>query len=333
MPSAGGDVLEHAAFPVAVVRAGGDPDGLGQLQGDVVEVEVLEHRAAAGGVRVDVEGDGLSLRHGPVDAGERLADAAPVPFPGRFVVRDVHRAAGGDSDPQRFFDGVQQVVAFVAHVRGIDAAQRRRLLRKLLHLRRLRIPPWLVDQSGREATGALLHRLPHHPSHVGEFGAGWLPALVAHGESPHRVVSHEHDVVDRRRQRFAGREVAGEVGPVSHPNEGASGRRAAPRPSRRRAETAVATDHGRHALGELELHARVADEGAVVVRMRIDKARREDEPGSIDFDVPGRCFANVGDEAVGDRHIARPARAAGAIDDSSVAKSEVRHVGYSSVGV
>ena len=69
----------------------------------------------------------------------------------------------------------------------------------------------------------------------------------------------------------------------------------------------------------------------VEMRMAVDDARHQREPIGGDRArrdrVDARCDAD--DPAVGDRHVAAPRRAAGAVDDERVAKEQIDHAVFS----
>ena len=118
-----GYVDEHAAFEFAKRRTTRDADHFGKRAVDLVEIEVLDHAAAARRIRIHVERDLLSTGDSPVDAFERVLHLAPVRFARAFVMRDVQMHAGFLADAQRLLHRFEQAIAFVAHVRRV---QRRR---------------------------------------------------------------------------------------------------------------------------------------------------------------------------------------------------------------
>ena len=129
-------------------------------------------------------------------------------------MRDVHRAARLAADAQRLLDGVEQVLALVAHVGSVDAAVGGDALAQLDDLFSDAPAAGLVDQAGREAAGPLRHRLAHPILHLTQLGLGELALLVTRGAVPERVVTHQGDAVDRRPARLYPPHVAGEVRPV-----------------------------------------------------------------------------------------------------------------------
>ena len=86
----GRDVDEEAAFVLGEGRTGGEADDAGQILVRPVEVEVLDHAAAARRVWIDVEGDVGAFLVGRIDEAQRVDDLAPVLLAGRLVMRYVH---------------------------------------------------------------------------------------------------------------------------------------------------------------------------------------------------------------------------------------------------
>ena len=118
----GGDIDRHTTFVLAERRAARESNDLGKLWVDLVQIEVLRHRPASCGIGIDVERDVGPLRIGLVDLGERQADLAPVSPPGRLVVRDLDGQVSCGANLDCLVDGVEQPVAFVAHMGGVDSA-------------------------------------------------------------------------------------------------------------------------------------------------------------------------------------------------------------------
>ena len=92
----------------------------GQRAIDLLEIEVFDHAAAAGRIRINVERDALAAGDRAIDARERVLHLAPVRSAGALVMRDVQMHAALDADPQRLFDRFEQPIAFVAHVRRVE---------------------------------------------------------------------------------------------------------------------------------------------------------------------------------------------------------------------
>ncbi len=280
------DVDEHAALEFAKRRTTRDADHFGERAIDLREIEVLDHAAAAGRIRIDVERDALTAGDRTVDARKRILDLAPVRPSGALVMRDVHVHVAFAADLQRLFDRLEQAVAFVAHVRRVKATERFDGAREFDHFVGAAPAPGTVDEARRKTARALLHRAFDVTAHRREFRIRRRALLHAERHRAHRVVADEHHVVDRGPALEHRGEIAVEVGELT----GDAGEDAAARAEcidgrvrRNRAETAVAADDGGHALREFEFHAGVAEKRAVVVCVRVDEARREACPATVDF--------------------------------------------------
>ena len=271
----GGDVDEHLPLVLGERRAAGEADDLGEGNADVVEVEVLDHPAAAGGVGVHVQGDIGAFGVRPVDEGETVVDQSPVRLARRLVVRDVHEAPAAAPDGDGLLDGLEEAVPLVAHVGRVDATRFTGRPGQLDHLVGLRPPAGHVDQAGREAACTFLHGPLDVPAHGGELLGGGVSLLVAEHRLAHRVVADEGDGVGRRLPLVNGLAVALDAGPVAA--------QAAEEPVARLlsgrvgdgAEAAVADHQARAPLRHLELQAGVGEEGAVVVGVGVDEAGGE----------------------------------------------------------
>ena len=77
---------------------------------------------------------------------------------------------GALSDLQGFTDGVEDRVAFVSHVREVDAAVLACHARQLDELVRAGVNRGGVDQRRRDPHGAVFHGLPHEGLHLFDLG-------------------------------------------------------------------------------------------------------------------------------------------------------------------
>ena len=95
---------------------------------------------------------------------------------------------------------------------------------------------------------------------------------------------------------------------------------------RREADAAIAEHHGGDAVPRRGREDRVPDRLAVIMRVHIDPARRDQKPGRIDLAPPRpELAADRGDPLAGNRDIAGEARPAGAVDDGPAADDDVVH--------
>ena len=95
---------------------------------------------------------------------------------------------------------------------------------------------------------------------------------------------------------------------------------------RREADAAIAEHHRGDAMPARRREQRVPHRLAVVVRVHVDPAGRDQQAVGVDL-APGRALlaADRGDPAVRDRHVAGERRLAGAVDDGAAANDDVVH--------
>ena len=149
-----------------------------------------------GGVGVGVGSDVGSGGAGGVDFGDDFRHASPVVFAGDLDVPDLDGDVGFAADAQGFVDGLENGVALVAHVRGVDAAE----LSRLRWRARSTPPSWRRE---RARIGARWRR-PTAPS----FMASRTSACICVELLGSRllVVVAQHHAADLR-----GADIAGEV--------------------------------------------------------------------------------------------------------------------------
>ena len=128
--------------------------------------------------------------------------------------------------------------------------------------------------------------------------------------------------------RERGLEVTAQVGELAFDageNAAARGHRIRIRVGRNRAEAAIAADHRGDALREFEFHAGIAEERAVVVRMRVDESRRETRAVAVDL---ARCLSRAtdrGDATAVYLDVGIERGAAAAVEHAHVANRQVDH--------
>ena len=112
-------------------------------------------------------------------------------------MRDLHRQFGLLADVDRFVNGFRHLQAFVAHVRGIDAAILRGYAREEDHLIGIGIHAGQVDQSRGQPHGPVPHGLGHDAHHFLQvlFGCGFISQ--AHAQPAHGIVPGQRGDVDR----------------------------------------------------------------------------------------------------------------------------------------
>ena len=90
------------------------------------------------------------------------------------------------------------------------------------------------------------------------------------------------------------------------------------------AEAAVADHHAHATLGNLELHSRVAEQGAVIVGVHVDKARCVHAPTGIDLAPHGAGgVADCHHPLAADEHVALVRIGVGSVDDRGVVDGEI----------
>ena len=234
-----------------------------------------------------VGGDVEALRACGLESGDRLAGATPHRARPALEVRDLEAAAGsGRTDGlDRLADRLEQAVALVSHMRGVQAAvpgrgrdQRRDLVGRRVHPRR-------VDEPGRQAERARVHRGVDRGDHRGQLVRGGRPRVGAqHGPANRPVADQEGDV---RAERLLGDpiEVLAEARPAGLELVRAQRQVDQLTPGvgdRREAVAAVARQLGRVALVEVAGQRAIEEQRSVRVPVRVDEPRRHDHPAEIE---------------------------------------------------
>ena len=276
-----GDLLEVATAQARHLVGPGDQHLVGALQ----HVGAQDRRA--GDVGVNVEGN-LLLLHRFVEVRQRLLHAAEVGAARALVVRDDDLGADAAADLEGLVHRLQDVIALVAHVGGVDAAP---LAERRGHFDDLvgrGVARHGIEQAARHADGALFEALVEQLAHLLDLGAGGdAVEVVAHRVDAQRAVADQEGAVDGGLCRVnlvgelgeAGGEVLLLLDDQRHPVADVG-----PDIGRGR-DAAIAADHRRHALAGLHGHAGIVDQRRVVVRVHVDEARRHDLAGGVDFVV------------------------------------------------
>ena len=236
------------------------------------------------------------------------------------------------ADEQRFFDGGFDRIAFVTQMRGVDRAVGTQAAREFDDFVGAGVFARHVPKPGREAGGALFQRLVEPRFHARDFSRCCRArGIAAHCFAAQRHMPDQRIRVDRGRLRREPFGIGGEAveRPPALVAEQIERRgRPAIECDRREADAAIADDDRGDSLRELAQHARRAfEDRAVVVGMRVDKARREREAFGIDL-FARRQAGEIADRrhalAV-DGDIGRECRFAGAVDDLGAADDQVGH--------
>ncbi len=242
---------------------------------------------------------------------------------------DLHRDPGEPPDVQRFFDGGDQLVVFVAHVRRVRQSGPPEGSRQGGQFLEVGKPPGDVLEPGRDAAGAGRERrfgtAPHLVHLLGRGG----PVLVADHEVANGSVAHHARQVDCRPLPLQPREESSQIAdselePVpfsialSHPGGGLG----IPRADR---AAVLAGDLGRDPLADLAFGERAHEEIEIRVRMDVDEAGRHRQ--SLYRDLDGGRSADpsrdLGDAVARDQDVRLDGRCAGAIEHEAVPKHHV----------
>ena len=112
---------------------------------------VGQHHAqcrAAGGVGILIDRHIEPLGTGTLDQREHLARTPPVALTTDFQMRNLHRNPGGTPDIERLVDRLHDLVGFIADMRSVNAAVRRRRAREADHFFGAAVHPRQIKQPG-----------------------------------------------------------------------------------------------------------------------------------------------------------------------------------------
>ena len=112
-------------------------------------------------------------------------------------MRYLHWQVGRAADIERFVDRFHHSVTFVTNMRGVNALIACSDFGQAHHFLRGAVNTRQVDQSGRQADRAVLHRHIHQALHVALFICGSVAVGKPHGLPPHRIVADQRGDVDR----------------------------------------------------------------------------------------------------------------------------------------
>ena len=266
-----------------------------------------------------------------VDRRQRAVHLAPVLAARGFVVRALHRDFGALADGERLGDRRFELVAFVAHVRGVQRrARAARGARARDELVEVGVAPGLVDQSARHAERAFLDGAAHEPALRLELVALEAARVRPGDAQPRRAepdqrgdVERDAFALDQREERVEGRPLHVEpvVARVAH------FLRARASVQRRDRRAAVAADLGRDPLPDLSFAQWVYEPELVGMRVNVDEPGRQRESFAGDAlvcitvgEIPDRD-----DPAVRDGDVGRVRNAAQAVVDPGPAEDRPEH--------
>ena len=202
----GGFIHRHAPFggDVAQVAPGHALDGVRPGDQDFLgKVDAVAHQhGRAGDIGIDVEGDVL-LFAGCVDFRQGFAHPPEVVASAAFVMRHDHRRAGTPPDLEGLIERIEDQLALVAHVRGVQATESAQRLGNPGHFIGGGCGCGRVIKTTRQTDRALLQAGLQQGAHVFDFvvTCGAFEILAHCRESKGRVADQKC-TVDRRLRRL-----------------------------------------------------------------------------------------------------------------------------------
>ena len=279
----------------------------------------------ASGVWIDIDVDRLPCSR-ILQVFDRFPRTSPIRRSGAFVVgnqeRQPRHCGGFGRFPQAFHDTGR----FVAHVRGVDSHRFRNDTPDLCNLLRVRGGVRGIIETGGKAGCALLLAFCEQFPHYRDLCCVRPSGDVIHHRQAQRRMADKRDDIDRRPGLGDRCCVGGHCRELvrSGPAEQAHRRRRlVPERHRCQRDSAVSDNDGRNALTDLEGHARLVQHSPVVMRMGVDEARCQGQPGQVDFGdgpqfgklarAPNRC-----DPAVRHRNLAGEFRSSCSVMDPCI---------------
>ena len=200
-----------------------------------------------------------------------------------------------------------------------------------------------IGARGGEAERAGAHRRFGQPAHLGDvLGRRGLAidAALPHHEYPERVVRHLRTDIDGARHAVERVEIFREAFPLPVQAFGERAPRyvldrlhqidqagAMLRPDRREADPAIAEEDRRDTMPGGRGEHRVPGRLAVVMRMDIDPAGRDQQTMRVDLALRrAGLAADLGDLGAVNRHVAGKACRAGTVEDGAAANDDVMHL-------
>jgi len=281
-----------------------------------------------GDVGRGVEADVLGVA-GAVDHGEGDLGAAVVGEAGALVVRDVHAAVCGAADLQGLLQGLDHLVALVAHVSDVERAvilQHRGNLDQFL---RRRGAGRRIEGAGRKPERAVAKRHVELAAHGSDLAGVGGAIQVVHNVDAQGAVADQAGGVHGGGLGREVRVVLGEAGEAwtAGVDDGAQRRRQFLGRGGQGCDgkAAVAVDDTGDALADRAGHLRFGQQRLVIMGVWVDEARRQDLSRAVDG-LAGAVVAEVAhldDAVVTDREVSGDARRAAAVDDLRVLEQYV----------
>jgi hypothetical protein len=215
-------------------------------------------------------------------------------------VDDLHVNARALAELDRFRDRVEHAVRLVAQMGKVGRAACLQDLAEFDELLAFGVRSGRREQARRHAVGAGVERFDQQPFHVVELVGFGRAVLHPHGHQAKRVVTDQHDAVDRGRR--IGPDVVGEGGidevePWRARPQILGERFGLSRQCRRAAEAAMADHLGRDALADFAFRQRHQRQRPVGVGLDVDEAGGDDfVPGVDHARAAGRDIRIDGDD-------------------------------------
>ncbi len=202
-------------------------------------------------------------------------------------MRDLNGNTGLESDRDRLVERRQQTPPFVTEMRGVASARSRHHGAQLDQLIGRRGPSRPVDQPAGQAERPRVERLSNKLLHRRQLRTRGRTLVAPHHGETNRAVSGQDRDIHPRSHSVDGARVAGmAVIERQRIAGGQSSQQHRPLLERRRTETAVADDRGRHSPAQLVLHTGMTQDGEVIVRVDVDEPGRHRQPRGVDVN---RC--------------------------------------------
>ena len=263
-----------------------------------------------------------------LDGGDHLRHLAPVLFSRDFQMKDLHWDVGFAADLERFVQRVRFDVAFIADVRGVDAALLGRDLGQRDQLIGLRVRAGSVDQRARQSHRAVAHGIVHHDLHLLQLVGGRSAVCRADYHVTNLRRAHIRSQIDRASLLGQALEILLQRGPIrsemevlvvirvlliQHVVGGSDG-------------VAFAGDLGSDALRQLADRLLVDEQVGFRLAEHVDEAGRDDQTFGVDGalgDQRGISLAHECHAISDDADVGVDPGIAAAIDDAAIADEVV----------
>ena len=279
------------------------------------------------GVSISVSGNISTRGASRIDLGDNLGHASPIIFPGNFNVPDLHRDAGFAADAQRLVDGVEHRIAFVAHVRRINAPELSGFGGERDQLLCLSVRSRSIFQRRGNANRAVFHGVAHQRLHLFELFSRGLLVFFSEHDCADGCRAHVTRKVNAHALFFQPRKILAEGPPVRRDFVVVVTRASTldERISERRNRIAFARDLSRYPLINFRGKTRVDQNRHFRLAEQVDETGRNHFASRINRALAGRgCeIADGRDSPVADADVTRIPGRTSPVDDVAVGDDEV----------